>query len=76
MVIIFYQNKKIAILNGNFLILVGFCVQLEMSLRVIANRAYLGGLGANMDMAAVIALPNNFPFSFEYFSCFNIIQQS
>ena len=59
---------------SRFLELVVSCFDLEVSLRVFANGANLRCLFANVDVAAVSALPDHVAISGEYQTAFNVFQ--
>ena len=58
-----------------FFVLVVLCFDLEVSLRVFTNGANLRCLFANVDVAAVCALPDHVAISGEYQTAFNVFQQ-
>ena len=72
----FYAGIKKAPMTGAFpsKLIVG-CAQSEVCLGMIANRANLGSTLANVDMAAVAALPNHVALAGEYQAVFDVGQQ-
>ena len=57
----------------HFFILIVFCVNFEVCLRMVTGGANLGGFNAHNDVTAVTAFPNLYLALFEHFSCFNVL---
>lgn len=58
-----------------FLLLIVFCLQLEVRLRVLANRAELRSLLAYNDVTAVAALPDAIAVAREHYAVLNVLQE-